>query len=97
MKCRIVKHVLVPNPDGYCVIANAGHPAPFLNHQETTAPSTLPLELVPMATFEKTTVHLQPGDHFVLYTDGLLEARTKSSPSLTGPDELVDVVKATFF
>jgi serine phosphatase RsbU (regulator of sigma subunit) len=58
------------------VIANAGHPAPFLNRQEVAAPGALPLGLIPVASYEESTVHLETGDHFVLYTDGLLEART---------------------
>ena len=68
--------VLRLSPDGRCVIANAGHPAPYLNHQEIAAPGSLPLGLIPVAAYEETTVHLATGDHFVLYTDGLLEART---------------------
>lgn len=79
--------VLRLDPDGRCVIANAGHPAPFLNHQEIAVPGTLPLGVIPVATYEETTVHLQPGDHFVLYTDGLLEART-SEGELFGFDRL---------
>jgi len=68
--------VLRLDPDGRCVIANAGHPAPFLNRQEVAAPGALPLGLIPVASYEESTVHLETGDHFVLYTDGLLEART---------------------
>ena len=68
--------VLRLDSDGRCVIANAGHPAPFLNHQEIAVPGSLPLGLIPVAAYEETTVHLEAGDHFVLYTDGLLEART---------------------
>jgi serine phosphatase RsbU (regulator of sigma subunit) len=38
----------------------------------------LPLGLTTVAEYEETTVHLRAGDHFVLYTDGLLEARMAS-------------------
>ncbi len=79
--------VLRLDHNGRCVIANAGHPAPFLNHQEVAVPGTLPLGLVPAAIYEETAVHLQPGDHFVLYTDGLVEARTATG-ELFGFDRL---------
>jgi hypothetical protein len=68
--------VLRLDSDGTCVVANAGHPAPFLNHEEIASPGMLPLGVTANAIYEETMVHLEPGDHFVLYTDGLLEART---------------------
>jgi serine phosphatase RsbU (regulator of sigma subunit) len=66
------------DPDGNCAISSAGHPAPFLNKQEMSLPGALPLGLQPIADYEETTVRLGPGDHFALYTDGLLEARSHS-------------------
>jgi len=36
------------------------------------------LGLFPHAQYESTTVKLEPGDHLVLFTDGVLEARNKS-------------------
>jgi len=68
--------VLRLDPDGTCVVANAGHPAPFLNHEEIASPGMLPLGVTAHAVYEETRVQLEAGDHFVLYTDGLLEART---------------------
>ncbi|MGA7859312.1 MAG: PP2C family protein-serine/threonine phosphatase, partial [Terracidiphilus sp.] len=64
--------------DGQCVMATAGHPAPFLNKKELSLPGTLPLGIVPSASYEELTVELREGDHFALYTDGLLEARSAS-------------------
>ena len=64
--------------DGSCTIASAGHPAPFLNTRELTLPGALPLGLTPGSHYEETTVRLATGDHFALYTDGLLEARSLS-------------------
>jgi serine phosphatase RsbU (regulator of sigma subunit) len=64
--------------DGNCTIASAGHPAPFLNKRELTLPGALPLGLMPDSHYEETTVRLAAGDHFALYTDGLLEARSIS-------------------
>ncbi len=62
--------------DGSCVIASAGHPAPFLNKQEVKLPGALPLGIMPGASYEETAIALREGDHFALYTDGLLEARS---------------------
>jgi hypothetical protein len=64
--------------NGSCTIANAGHMAPYLNHKEVEMPGTLPLGLVAVGGYEEKTVQLQAGDHVVLYTDGLLEARSAS-------------------
>jgi hypothetical protein len=66
------------SPDGHCTIASAGHPAPFLNQREIDLPGTLPLGLVASATYKEVMFHLKEGDHFALYTDGLLEARNSS-------------------
>jgi hypothetical protein len=65
--------------DGACVVASAGHPAPFLNGQEMDIPGALPLGLVPIVEYEPTSFQFEPGDHLVLYTDGLLEARGRKS------------------
>jgi serine phosphatase RsbU (regulator of sigma subunit) len=75
------------DPDGSCLISCAGHPAPFLNGGELTLPGALPLGMSPDAVYEKTTISIHPGDHFALYTDGLLEARSPSG-ELYGFDRL---------
>jgi hypothetical protein len=62
--------------DGHCTMANAGHPSPFLNRQELKLPGALPLGIVQAAIYEETEFDLREGDHFALYTDGLLEARS---------------------
>ena len=67
--------ILRLDPDGGCVLANAGHPSPFLNQLELNLPGALPLGLLASADFEKTTIHLGVADRLTLYTDGLLEAR----------------------
>jgi hypothetical protein len=66
------------NPDGSCIVASAGHPAPFLNQRELDLPGALPLGLDLGATYQQVPLHLREGDHFSLYTDGLLEARNQS-------------------
>jgi serine phosphatase RsbU (regulator of sigma subunit) len=66
------------NPDGSCILSSAGHPAPFLNQRELELPGALPLGLDLDATYQQVDVQLREGDHFSLYTDGLLEARNQS-------------------
>jgi hypothetical protein len=63
------------DPDGQCILANAGHPPPFLNKNELSSPGALPLGLDLTATYEKIQLHVAIGDRLTLYTDGLLEAR----------------------
>jgi hypothetical protein len=70
--------VVLLNPDGSCILASAGHPAPFLNQFELDLPGALPLGLDLGATYQQVPVQLREGDHFSLYTDGLLEARNAS-------------------
>ncbi len=62
-------------PDGECVMASAGHPAPYLNKSEVELPGALPLGVVATSSYQEETLELKEGDHFALYTDGLLEAR----------------------
>ncbi|MGD0891706.1 MAG: PP2C family protein-serine/threonine phosphatase [Terracidiphilus sp.] len=64
--------------DGNCAVSSAGHPAPFLNMHEMNLPGALPLGIQPSATYEETVVRVGVGDHFALYTDGLLEARNQT-------------------
>jgi hypothetical protein len=66
------------NADGSCILASAGHPAPFLNQRELDLPGALPLGLDLGATYQQVPIQLREGDHFSLYTDGLLEARNQS-------------------
>jgi hypothetical protein len=66
------------DPDGHCILASAGHPAPFLNGQEIGLPGALPLGVTLTAVYAESAFSLQTGDHFALYTDGLLEARNQT-------------------
>ena len=66
------------DPRGHCVLASAGHPAPYLNEEEVELPGALPLGLIASAAYEEMSLKLRQGDHFALYTDGLLEARNAS-------------------
>jgi hypothetical protein len=64
--------------DGTCVMASAGHPAPFLNDHELTIAGAFPLGLFLEVDYEESPLELEGGDHLALYTDGLLEARSAS-------------------
>ena len=64
--------------DGSCAIASAGHPAPYLNEHEMNLPGALPLGIQPNVSYEETLIRFGVGDHFALYTDGLLEARNQA-------------------
>jgi len=79
------------DPDGTCVVANAGHPAPFLNKQEVELPGTLPLGVDLDVAYSETTVQLRAGDYLALYTDGLCEARTPAG-ELYSFDRLNDLL-----
>ena len=67
--------VLHLDAHGRCTLANAGHPAPFLNGHEVALTGTLPLGVLAEATYEESQLQLQIQDFLVLYSDGLLEAR----------------------
>ncbi|MDE3185986.1 MAG: SpoIIE family protein phosphatase [Acidobacteriota bacterium] len=70
--------VLRLDPNGDCALSSAGHPAPFLNERELELPGALPLGISREVDYEESAFTLKIGDHFSLYTDGLLEARSPS-------------------
>ena len=64
---------------GELAYANGGHNTPLVVHADgssTVIPPTggVALGVVPEFTFEESSMTLQPGDHVVLYTDGVTEA-----------------------
>lgn len=71
----VILHI---NADCECTVASAGHPAPYINGQELDLPGALPLGISPVVDYEESSFNVQIGDHFSLYTDGLLEARNQS-------------------
>jgi hypothetical protein len=85
--------VLRLDAEGWCTMANAGHLAPFLNGDEITLPSALPLGLLAEAEFETTDVQVEIGDRLTLYTDGLLEARNATG-ELFGFARVAELVAA---
>lgn len=66
------------SPDGSLTLANAGHLPPYLNEQELDLPGSLPLGLTSDVSYDDVALQLKAGDHFSLYTDGVLEARGAS-------------------
>ncbi|MGD0629362.1 MAG: SpoIIE family protein phosphatase [Terracidiphilus sp.] len=61
---------------GEGTIASAGHPGPFLNGREIDLPGALPLGMASDTTYNEFGFYLRVNDHFSLFTDGLLEARS---------------------
>jgi hypothetical protein len=86
--------VLRLGAEGQCVMASAGHLAPFLNGDEIPVPPALPLGLIAEAEFEKATASLGIGDRLTLYTDGLLEARNAAG-ELFGFRRVAELVAGT--
>jgi serine phosphatase RsbU (regulator of sigma subunit)/pSer/pThr/pTyr-binding forkhead associated (FHA) protein len=65
--------------DGNCTYINAGHNPPLLvrtdgSMRELTEGGMV-LGLFPQAQYEAGAIRLEPGEHLVLFTDGVLEAR----------------------
>jgi serine phosphatase RsbU (regulator of sigma subunit) len=80
---------------GQAQVVGAGHP-PLLvvRHDGTTESITSgapPLGLIKRAAFNETPVGLEPGDAFVLYTDGLF-CWTKDKRHRVTPEELEKVL-----
>jgi hypothetical protein len=85
--------VLRVDADGACALANAGHPAPFLNERELATPGALPVGITRDVAYEETRLTLNPGDYLAIYTDGLLEARNRAG-DLYGFDRLQVLLSA---
>ena len=61
--------------NGEMVLANAGHLPPYLNSQEISIRGSLPLGVVPDATYDEVRLYLHQGDRILLLSDGVVEAR----------------------
>ncbi len=71
---------------GKLTYVNAGHNSPFIKRQSQSYEEFQPeinliLGIEPDAPYESASVTLQPGDTFILYTDGITEATT---PKMSG-------------
>lgn len=79
--------ILRLHKNGQVTLANAGHLPPILNQRELEIEGSLPLGLLPFATYDEVCILLHPGDQLSLYTDGVLEARSTTG-ELYGFDRL---------
>ena len=62
-------------------IANSGLPRPIYCHHglvEQVEAVGLPMGLFPVAEYDEATYHGQPGDMFVFFSDGILDARNRA-------------------
>jgi sigma-B regulation protein RsbU (phosphoserine phosphatase) len=83
--------------DGNCIYVNAGHNPPLVvgrdgSMRELTAGGVV-LGLFAGAQYEAGTVKLQPDDHLVLFTDGVIEALNRSGEEF-GMDRLTALLRA---
>jgi sigma-B regulation protein RsbU (phosphoserine phosphatase) len=82
--------------EGNCTYTNAGHNPPILirpdgSMRELTEGGMV-LGLFPKAEYEARTVKMEPGDHLVLFTDGLLEARNTTGEEF-GEERVRDLLR----
>jgi serine phosphatase RsbU (regulator of sigma subunit) len=65
-------------PDARVTIANAGHLSPYLNGEELSINSGLPLGICPGVDYTGTLLHLDADDLLTFVSDGVIEARNNS-------------------
>jgi sigma-B regulation protein RsbU (phosphoserine phosphatase) len=80
---------------GHAAIVGAGHPPLLIVHQDGTTQSVAsaapPLGLIKRPAFMETPVNVNPGDAFLLYTDGLLRWSKDERHRLT-PQQLEKIL-----
>jgi sigma-B regulation protein RsbU (phosphoserine phosphatase) len=82
--------------NGELVVANAGHPPPYLNGQEVAVAGALPLGVLPEAHYEEIRLNLRIGDHLLMLSDGVAEARSPAG-ELFGFDRVHNLSKESAF
>ncbi len=75
----LVAHI---DSHGTVRLANAGHPAPYLDGREIETPGALPLGIGPGQTYEGRSFAVDPGSRLTFYTDGVVEAQNKQGKLL---------------
>jgi phosphoserine phosphatase RsbU/P len=84
-------------PDGNCTYVNAGHNPPFLLNRDGSmrelTEGGMVLGLFASASYEAQTIKLQPGDHLVLFTDGVVEALSSAGDEF-GKERLMALLQA---
>ncbi len=63
-------------PGGTCLIANAGHLAPYRNGEEIPLESCFPLGIAADTTYTESMLQLAPGDTLTFLSDGVVEAQS---------------------
>lgn len=79
--------------NGHVTIANAGHLPPYLDGHEVEMRGALPLGIVNSAQCESISFELQPGSRLTFYSDGVVEAQSKTG-ELFGFDRAKAMSKA---
>ncbi|HEY0794552.1 MAG TPA: PP2C family protein-serine/threonine phosphatase [Acidisarcina sp.] len=82
------------SPSGECWLANAGHPAPYLNGRELPHSGSLPLGLDEDSVYGSQRVDIGVADRLVFYTDGVIEARNRQG-ELYGFSRLEDLLSGS--
>jgi hypothetical protein len=70
---------------GRLMLSNAGHPPLYLNGIEVPSTGSVPLGLIETAVYTQTELEMGAGDHAVLLTDGIPEARNEGGVLLGFP------------
>jgi serine phosphatase RsbU (regulator of sigma subunit) len=85
------------DPDGNCTYVNAGHNPPFLIRPDGSMRELITggmvLGLFAGVQYEAETIKLQPDDHLVLFTDGVIESLNAAGEEF-GMDRLVALLGA---
>ncbi|MFC4536137.1 PP2C family protein-serine/threonine phosphatase [Sphaerisporangium dianthi] len=99
--CTVIVGTLTPEGDAFAVtVAGGGHPPALLLRAEGEA-RYLPtvggmlVGVLPRPSFVSAEARLRPGDTLLLYTDGLLDARTGAGQERFGPDALLSFAGRT--
>lgn len=82
--------------EGNCTYTNAGHNPPYLVRTDGSlcelTEGGMVLGLFPQAQYESRTIKMEPGDHLVLFTDGVLEARNTADEEF-GEERICGLLK----
>ena len=81
---------------GNCAYTNAGHNPPYVisakGEMRELKEGGMVLGLFPSAQYGSGAIQLQPGDHIVLFTDGVIEARNTAGDEF-GEERLCDLLR----
>jgi hypothetical protein len=85
--------ILLIDPDGNVLIANAGQLPPYLNGREIKMDGALPIGIIANAELSTTSFTLQPGDSLLLMSDGVVEAQD-SHGALFGFERINEMLRS---